>query len=115
MVIAEADYMVLTRLGVAAVRSFSADVSAGAYTLASWSAADHAAATRVSAAQHEYVGITDAANVVLAARHQTILMLTFDHRHFRVLRPLTGGKAFRLLPDDWDGEPAVGPRRQSGH
>lgn len=101
LVVAEADYMVMTRLGVAAARAFTADVAAGAYTLGTWSARDHAAAAQVSAGHHDYVGITDAANVVLAARQQTTLMMTFDQRHFRALRPMVGGEAFTLLPDDW--------------
>ena len=101
LVVAEADYMLVTRLGVAAARAFGADVAAGAYTLGPWSARDHAAATQVSAQHHDYVGVTDAANVVLAARYRTTRVLTFDHRHFRMLRPMVGGDAFTLLPDDW--------------
>ncbi|WP_073951252.1 PIN domain-containing protein [Streptomyces kebangsaanensis] len=45
------------------------------------------------------VGLADAMNVALAAAYQTDAMFTTD-RHFRILRPLTGHKAFRLLPDD---------------
>jgi len=43
------------------------------------------------------VGLTDASIVVLADRHRTRSLLTLDHRHFGVLRPLDGGR-FRLLP-----------------
>ena len=45
------------------------------------------------------VGLTDAMNVALAAAYRTDAMLTTD-RHFRMIRPLTGHPAFRLLPDD---------------
>ncbi|MEV0224160.1 PIN domain-containing protein [Streptomyces sp. NPDC050704] len=45
------------------------------------------------------VGLADAMNVVLAAAFQTIDIFTTD-RHFRMMRPLTGEAAFRLLPDD---------------
>lgn len=100
LVVAETDYMLMTRLGVAAARDFAADVAAGAYTLAAWEPRDHVATVQIAAAYHDYVGVTDAANVVLAARHGTTQMLTFDHRHFRMLRPLTGGDAFTLLPED---------------
>jgi hypothetical protein len=31
---------------------------------------------------------------------QTIEIATFDERHFRAIRPLAGGDAFRLLPLD---------------
>lgn len=45
------------------------------------------------------IGLVDATNVALAAAYNTNLMLTED-RHFRMVRPLTGHDAFRLLPDD---------------
>ncbi|MFC8274623.1 PIN domain-containing protein [Streptomyces sp. NPDC057271] len=45
------------------------------------------------------VGLTDAMNVALAAAYGTEVLFTTD-RHFRMIRPLTGHKAFRLLPDD---------------
>ena len=44
--------------------------------------------------------LADAANVVLAERYETDCVLTLDRRDFRAVRPLTGHKAFRLLPDD---------------
>ncbi|HEX7289612.1 MAG TPA: hypothetical protein VF250_00680 [Conexibacter sp.] len=40
-----------------------------------------------------------AAAIVLAHRHETTRMLTFDERHFRTVAPLAGG-AFTLLPAD---------------
>jgi predicted nucleic acid-binding protein len=43
------------------------------------------------------IGVTDASIVVLAALHRTRSVLTRDHRHFSVLRPLDGGR-FRMLP-----------------
>ncbi|UED88811.1 hypothetical protein [Streptomyces profundus] len=39
-------------------------------------------------------------NVVLAESYDTETILTLDRRGFRALTPLTGGHAFRLLPDD---------------
>ncbi|MEV0257153.1 PIN domain-containing protein [Streptomyces sp. NPDC050732] len=45
------------------------------------------------------VGLADAMNVALAAAFQTADMLTAD-AHFRMMRPLTAHRAFRLLPDD---------------
>jgi predicted nucleic acid-binding protein len=44
--------------------------------------------------------LTDAVNVVLAEQYDTEVILTLDRRDFRAVRPLTGHKAFRLLPDD---------------
>ncbi|WP_199551623.1 PIN domain-containing protein [Streptomyces sp. N35] len=45
------------------------------------------------------VGLTDAMNVALAAAYGTDVQFTSD-RHFRMIRPLTGHTAFRLLPED---------------
>jgi predicted nucleic acid-binding protein len=44
--------------------------------------------------------LADAVNVVLAAEYRTDAVLTLDRRDFRVVRPLTPHKAFRILPDD---------------
>ncbi|MER7989422.1 hypothetical protein ABTY53_28095 [Streptomyces noursei] len=45
------------------------------------------------------VGLTDATNAALAAAYRTDILFTTD-RHFRMIRPLTGHTAFRLLADD---------------
>lgn len=45
------------------------------------------------------VGLAAAMNVALAAAYHTDSLFSSD-RHFRVLRPLTGHSAFRLLPED---------------
>jgi uncharacterized protein len=54
--------------------------------------------------QNQYLDLrldlSDAVNVVLAERYETDRVLTLDRRDFRAMRPLTGHKAFRLLPDD---------------
>jgi predicted nucleic acid-binding protein len=44
--------------------------------------------------------LAHAVNVVLAEAYETECVLTLDRRDFRAVRPLTGHKAFRLLPDD---------------
>lgn len=103
MVAAESDYMLYTRLGAAAARQFAADVAAEAYELPEWTAADHAAALEVinrDSDDSNYIGIADAANVVLADRYRTTRLLTLDQRHFRRLRPLWGADHFSLLPYD---------------
>ena len=46
------------------------------------------------------IGLADAMNVVLAREFRTDVIATLDHRHFRVIRPLTPHSAFRLLPAD---------------
>jgi uncharacterized protein len=103
MVVAEADYMLYSRLGAAAARQFAADVAAEAYELPEWTAGDHAAALDVinrNSDDTNYTGIADAANVVLADRYRTTRLLTLDQRHFRRLQPLWGADHFTLLPFD---------------
>jgi predicted nucleic acid-binding protein len=103
MVVAEADYMLYTRLGAAGARRFAADVAAEAYELAEWAADDHAVVLDVinrSSDDSDYIGVTDGANVVLADRYRTTRLLTLDQRHFRRLRPLWGADYFTLLPYD---------------
>ncbi len=46
------------------------------------------------------VGLADASIVVLAERHGTPDVLTFDQRHFRAMHG-PGGRPFRVLPDDF--------------
>jgi predicted nucleic acid-binding protein len=43
------------------------------------------------------IGLTDAANVVIAGRYKTTRLLTFDG-HYRAIRPLAGGDSFSVLP-----------------
>jgi len=103
MVVAEADYMLASRLGPRAARRFAADIASEAYDLAEWTAADHAAALAVIDEQgddSDYLGIADVSNVILADRHRTTTILTLDQRHFRRLRPLWGASHFTLLPYD---------------
>jgi uncharacterized protein len=45
----------------------------------------------------QHIGVTDASISVLAKRYQTTSILTLDHRHFSVIRPVDGTH-FTLLP-----------------
>ena len=100
-VVAEADYMLYTRLGSRAARDFAGDIAAGAYVLAEWTANQHAAALAVTGKYDDgYIGIADASNVVIADRERTDRIMTLDQRHFRTLRPLWGFSDFVLLPYD---------------
>ncbi len=97
-VVAELDYLVATRLGVDAELAVLAEISGGAYHLAGFAADDLARARPVlQRYRDQEIGVTDASIVVLADRHRTRSVLTLDHRHFGLLRPLNGGH-FRLLP-----------------
>jgi predicted nucleic acid-binding protein len=44
--------------------------------------------------------LADAVNVALAEEYETEVILATDQRDFRVLLPLTGHRAFRILPYD---------------
>lgn len=99
-VTAEADYLIGRRVGPAARRLFLEDLALGRFEVACLDQAEHAAAADVDRQYADLdLGLADAAIVVLAQRYRTTDIATFDHRCFRPLSPLQGGR-FRLLPDD---------------
>ena len=97
---AEVDYLLGRRLGRVARLAFLDDLVAGRFTVASLEADDYRV---VADFEHRYkdldVGQADLSVVVVAERYGTRRLLTFDQRHFRALRPLSGGQ-FTLLPAD---------------
>ncbi len=98
--LAEVDHLAATRAGEQALRAFRADLSAGAYAVEWW--ADAISDCVELAEQYADLGVslTDASLVALAARVETSRIATLDERHFRAIRPVSGGPAFRLLPAD---------------
>lgn len=97
-VVAELDYVVATRVGLDAELAVLNELAGGAYELAQLDAADLARASAViERYRDQAVGLADSSIVVLADRHRTREILTLDHRHFDVLRPLSGGR-FKLMP-----------------
>jgi predicted nucleic acid-binding protein len=100
LVLAEADYLLSTRMGTGSEIAFLRQVSAGAYRLEPLSVDDIGVATDLVERYAQLnVGLADASLVVIAAREGTTRLLTFDERHFRTIRPLRG-RAFKLLPAD---------------
>jgi uncharacterized protein len=100
-VLAELDYLLLTRAGREAELALLGEVARSTYRLEPFSTFDVAEARAVI---EQYagvgdVGMADASNVVLARRHDARDILTLDERHFRVLR---GPRElpFRVLPAD---------------
>lgn len=100
LVLAEVDFLAGSRGGQGMRAAFRRDVIAGAYRVNWWD--DAAAQAAEIAEQYADLGVSlaDASLVALAARLQTTDIATFDERHFRAMRPLSGGDAFRLLPFD---------------
>ncbi|MGB6770740.1 MAG: PIN domain-containing protein [Candidatus Dormiibacterota bacterium] len=99
-VCAEVDYLLGRRLGRAARLAFLDDLAAGRFTVACLEAEEYGV---VASLERRYddlnVGLADLSVVVVADRFATHRILTFDERHFRALRPLSGGR-FTLLPSD---------------
>jgi predicted nucleic acid-binding protein len=97
-VVAELDYLVASRLGVAAELEVLSELAGGAWDLPSIDGDDLARARDVIGRYADQrIGVADASNVVLADRYRTRTIVTLDRRHFEVLRPLTGGR-FSVLP-----------------
>ncbi len=100
LIIAEVDHLVGARGGRAARRALHRDLAAGAYLVEWWPGAIASVVKIAERYADTGLGLADASLVALAERLGTIDIATLDARHFRAVRPLAGGKAFRLLPPD---------------
>jgi len=99
-VTSEVDHLLGRRLGRTARLSFLEDLAAGRFTVACLDEHDHRIVLDLERRYEDLdVGLADLSAVVVASRHGTKRLLTFDERHFRALRPLSGGQ-FTLLPVD---------------
>lgn len=98
--VAEADYLMLTRLGLDVEFAFLQDLAAGTFLAECLSREELGLALEVARRYRDLkLGVTDAALVVLARRYRTRRLLTVDERAFRAVAPLQGG-SFTLLPMD---------------
>lgn len=96
---AEADHLVLSRLGVDAELALIEDLAV-TYTVQSLDPRGLETARKLCAQYRDIeLGLADASMVVLADRWSTHTLATFDQRHFRVVCALDG-KPFTLLPAD---------------
>lgn len=100
LIVAEVDHLVAARGGAGALTKWRADLTAGAYVVEWWTGAIGTAVTVAERYADNGLGLADASLVGLAQRLETIDIATLDERHFRAVRPLAGGEAFRLLPLD---------------
>jgi uncharacterized protein len=100
VVVAEADYLILRRLGVDVELRFLQDLAEGTYIADTLALAELAIARDIAARYRDLeLGLADASLVVLANRWQTRRILTLDERAFRTVQPLQGG-SFTVLPAD---------------
>jgi predicted nucleic acid-binding protein len=100
---AEVDYLAGARFGRVARRGFLTDLADQKFRVECLHPDEYGLILRLDEQYADLdVGLADLSVVVLAHRFRTRRILTFDERHFRVLRPLGGG-TFTLLPAD---EPA---------
>lgn len=100
LVVAEADYLILRRLGIDAELAFLEDLAEGTYIADALAPAELAIARDIAARYRDLeLGLADASLVVLANRWGTRRILTLDERAFRTVTPLQGG-AFTVLPAD---------------
>ena len=97
---AEADYLILDRLGVEVELAFIEDLATGTFEVECLSRDELVMAQAVVAQYRDLrLGLADASLVVLAQRVRSTRILTFDERAFRAITPLQGG-SFTILPAD---------------
>ena len=102
LAVAEADYLILHRLGIDAELAFLTDLAEGTFIVDRLDRRELVDAQQVVARYRDLrLGLADASLVVLAARYSTTRILTLDERAFRAVTPLQGG-AFTVLPADAD-------------
>ena len=100
LAIAEADYLILDRLGLDAEAAFLADLADGTYVTECLDRDGLTTARDIVGRYRDLrIGLADASLVVVASRYETRRILSFDERAFRVVAPLQGG-SFTLLPAD---------------
>ena len=100
LAVAQADYLILTRLGVGIELAFLEDLAMGTYIVECLTREELRTAREVVERYRDLrLGLADASLVVLAHRYGTRRILTFDERAFRSVSPLQGG-SFTVLPAD---------------
>lgn len=100
LAVAEADYLILDRLGIDVELAFIDDLAAETFVVECLTR-DELKTARAVVAQYRdlKLGLADASLVVLAKRYASTRILTFDERAFRAVSPLQGG-SFTVLPAD---------------
>lgn len=100
LALAEADYLVMSRLGVDVELRLLDDLATGTFVAECLTRPELGVARDLAQRYHDLkIGLADASLVVLAQRFRTRRICTVDERCFRAMSPLQGG-AFTLLPAD---------------
>jgi predicted nucleic acid-binding protein len=100
LAVAEADYLILDRLGPDVELAFLEDLAEGTFVVECLDRAQIRKARDIVARYRDLrLGLADASLVVVAERYATRRLLTFDERAFRSVAPLQGG-SFTILPAD---------------
>jgi uncharacterized protein len=98
--VAEADYLILTRLGINVELAFLDDLAEVTFLVECLTRAELGAARELAQRHRDLaLGLADASLVVLARRYRSRRIVTFDERAFRTVTPLQGG-SFTVLPAD---------------
>ncbi|MPZ28820.1 MAG: PIN domain-containing protein [Micromonosporaceae bacterium] len=99
LVLAEFDFLIGKYAGEKVALAAAREI-AGTMQIEDFPASDLRAAADVMEQYADLkLGMTDASIVVIAQRCRTERILTLDHRHFTVVRPLSTAKAFTVLPE----------------
>ncbi|MDR1393635.1 MAG: PIN domain-containing protein [Bifidobacteriaceae bacterium] len=99
LAVAELDYLVLSRYGVAAELAVLEALSSPAWRIIWLDQAEYRAALGlVRTYADQRIGLTDASALILARRYQTNVVATLDRRHFSAVR-LPTGEAVRIIPE----------------
>jgi uncharacterized protein len=97
---AEADYLILNRLGIDVELAFLDDLAEGTFLVECLTREELGAARALARRYQDLeLGLADTSLVVLARRYRTRRIITFDERAFRTVAPLQGG-SFTVLPAD---------------
>jgi hypothetical protein len=100
LAVAEADYLILDRLGPDVELAFLEDLAEGTFVVECLDRAQIRKGRDIVARYRDLrLGLADASLVVIAERYATRRVLTFDERAFRSVAPLQGG-TFTILPAD---------------
>ena len=98
--VAEADYLILNRLGIEVELAFLDDLAEGTFLVECLTRRELGVARDLARRHRDLeLGLADVSLMVLAGRYRTRRVVTFDERAFRTVTPLQGG-SFTVLPAD---------------